>query len=279
MTGHDSPGSGLDPAVAFAIAVGLAAVVYLGAVVREHRRGTRTWPSHRTVLFVAGVGVIIGTLVGPLARLSHTDFAAHMWSHLLVGMLAPLLLVLSAPVTLALRSLHVVPARRLSRLLASPVPRFLSHPIPAAGLSVGSLWVLYATPLSALMIGNEYLHYLLLAHFFAAGYLFTASMVGVDPAPHRPGFRLRLGVLVIAVAAHSTLAKHVAMHPPQGIPAASAEAGAQVMYYVGDLLEFALIVVFFAQWYVAARPRPDARRHPESPVSEAAAPPAPRNRG
>jgi putative membrane protein len=183
-----------------------------------------------------------------------------MATHLLAGMLAPLLLVLSAPVTLALRTLPVVPARRVSRVLASGPLTVLIHPVTAAALNVGSLWALYATPLGGAMLGDPLLHYLLITHFVFAGYLFTASIVGRDPAPHRASFGLRLVVLLLAVAAHSVLAKHLYAHPPEGSTADSARAGAELMYYGGDLVELVIIVVFFAQWY--SRPRGERRREP-----------------
>jgi putative membrane protein len=87
-----------------AVLVALAAatiVAYLGAVLHTVRRGE--WPIHRTVLWAIGVLVGLAAVTGPVADASHTDFAAHVLGHLMLGMLSPLLLVLAAPVTLALR--------------------------------------------------------------------------------------------------------------------------------------------------------------------------------
>jgi putative membrane protein len=254
-TQHGHSQATLDLGLLALAIVGLAAVVYVVAAASENRRGKRHWPVYRTLLWVAGLGCVAVTLVGPLAERSHSEFPAHMLAHLLVGMLAPVLLVLSAPVTLALRTLDVVPARRLSRMLGSGPVTFLTHPIPAAAINVGSLWALYTTPLSAAMMQNPLLHYGLLAHFLLAGYLFTASIIGVDPTPHRAGFRLRLAVLLLAIAAHAVLAKHVYAHPPRGTTASAAEVGGMLMFYGGDLVELLLITVFFAQWYRRARPR------------------------
>ncbi|NMR32067.1 cytochrome c oxidase assembly protein [Arthrobacter sp. SF27] len=244
------------------IPLGLAALLYLGAALSENRRGNRTWPAHRSLLWLLGLAVIAATLAGHLAERAHTDFAAHMAAHLLAGMLAPLLLALSAPITLALRTIHVESARRLSHLLNSRLARFLTHPIPAAALNVGSLWVLYTTPLSQAMLANPILHYLLLAHFFAAGYLFTVSIVSIDPAPHRASFRLRMTVLILVVAAHSILAKYIYIHPPPGTSPLDAERSGLLMYYGGDLIEIALIIAFFTQWYTATKPQHPAPSRP-----------------
>lgn len=238
--------------LALAAALILAAGVYLAAAARP-RTGRNPWPAHRSLLWLLGLATIAAAVLGPLAGAAHERFPAHVAAHLLAGMLAPLLIVLSAPGTLALRTLDVSRARRLSRLLNSGCLRFLTDPAPAAVLNIGSLWVLYATPASRVMQADG-LHYLLLGHFFVAGYLFTVSIIGIDPAPHRRSFQLRLAVLVLAIAAHSILAKHIAGHPPARMPAAAAEQGAMLMYYGGDLLEIILVALFCAQWYRASRP-------------------------
>jgi putative membrane protein len=246
--------AGFDPGLPLALLLGTAAVLYLAAAASQQRAGRRPWPARRVISWLLGITTIAAAVIGPLADAAQHDFAAHMAAHLLLGMLAPLLLALSAPITLALRTLDVRSARRLSRFLHLPIARFLTHPAPAALINAGSLWALYATPLSTATLGDPLLHHLVLAHLFLAGYLFTVSIIGIDPAPHRASFRLRLVVLVLAIAAHSILAKHIFSHPPGRTSPAQAEQGAMLMYYGGDLLELALVMLFCAQWYRAARP-------------------------
>ncbi|MFW6775194.1 cytochrome c oxidase assembly protein [Nocardioides sp. CPCC 205120] len=259
--GHGEHGGGaaevLGPLVAGAGLVLLlaAGAAYVGAALVVRRRGGRGWPAYRVVLAVLGLGCVASALVGPLAAWSHAGFTGHMAAHLLVGMVAPLLLVAAAPVTLALRALPVGAARRLSRVLGSGAVRVVGHPVTAALLNVGSLWVLYATPLAGVMLREEVVHHLLLAHFLVVGYLLTAALVGVDPAPHRPGTGARLVVLVLAAAGHAVLAKHLWAHPPAGVEVAEARSGAVLMYYGGDVVELALAVLLLAQWYGAAPAR------------------------
>jgi len=93
------------------------------------------------------------------------------------------------------------------------------------------------------------------AHLFIAGYLFTAAVISVDPMPHRRSFRHRSAVLVLALAAHDILAKYLYAHPPDGVPVPAAETGAMVMYYGGDAVDVAILVVLGAHWYRATRPR------------------------
>lgn len=234
-------------------AVALAAIgCYVAAAIRTRGRGP--WPLHRSVLWVLGVAAAALAVAGPLAEAAHEHFAAHMAAHLSLGMLAPLLLVLAAPVTLALRSLAVVPARRLSALLRSWPARFLVHPITATVLNVGGLWVLYTTDLMQRMHENALLAAAVNVHLLVAGYLFTASMIGRDPAPHRPGYAFRAVVLLFAFAAHGILAKYLFAHPPAGVPAVEAELGSMLMFYGGDLVDAAIVVVLCFRWYVASGP-------------------------
>jgi putative membrane protein len=212
----------------------------------------------RTASWLSGVLVAAAAAHLALSPVG-SGFVAHMAVHLLLGMLAPLLLVLAAPGTLALRSLSVVPARRLSAVLRSVPVRVLTHPVPAALLNVGGLWLLYASPVYEAMHANPLLLVAVHLHVFAAGYLFTVSIAGPDPAPHRPSHAIRAAVLVAAVAAHAVLAKYLYAHPPAGVSAGEAAAGSQLMYYGGDAVEMALMVALGAAWYRSTRPRRERR--------------------
>jgi putative membrane protein len=226
----------------------IAAVLYFGAVVTEARRG-RSWPWYRSGFWVLGLATSASGFAGPLAAAAHSSFTAHMATHLLVGMVAPLFLVLGTPVTLALRSLSVAPARRLSRLLRSPVGRALTNPVVAALLSVGGMWLVYRTGLYQLMQQSTLMHLLVMAHFLVAGYLYTVSLIPADPSPHRLGFAMRSSVLVLSLAGHGVLAKVLYANPLPGVTADEAHTGAQLMFYGGDLVDFVLIVLLWTEWY------------------------------
>lgn len=245
----------LDVLAALLLALGAGG--YAAALWAARDRGR--WPAHRTVLWGLGLAAAGAAVVGPLAAAAHGSFAAHMLGHLLLGMVAPLCLVLAAPVTLALRALPVARARSLSRVLRSGPVRVLTHPVVAAVLSAGGLWVLYTTGLYSRTHESVAVHALVHAHVLLSGYLFTASVAGVDPDPHRASFALRGAVLVGFLTAHTVLAKWLYGHPPPGVEAGEARTGSQLMYYGGDAVDLALLVVFFAQWYAAARPRSRVR--------------------
>jgi putative membrane protein len=230
-----------------------AAVAYGVGLARARGRGP--WPAGRAAAWYAGLACAGVALVGPLAAAAREGFTAHMAGHVLLGMLAPLLLVLGAPVTVALRALPVGGARRLARALRTWPVRVLAHPVTAAVLNGGGLWLLYTTALYPRMHASALVHAAVHAHVLAAGYLFTAALVGVDPDPHRASVRVRAAVLVAFVAAHSVLAKWLYAHPPAGVAGDDARQGAQLMYYTGDAVDVALMVLLLAGWYAASRPR------------------------
>ncbi|MBO0595808.1 cytochrome c oxidase assembly protein [Nesterenkonia sp. E16_7] len=264
MDHHGEPleGLGLEPADPLIWAgLDVVVVLLLLAAVCIHTAGLwaarrrSPWPRHRSLLFHLGLICAAGGLLGPVATAAHTSFTAHMLGHLLLGMIAPLLLVLSAPVTLALRALPVHAARGLTRALRSPGVRVLTHPVVAAVLNAGGLWLLYTTDLFRVMHVSPVAYALVHLHIFVAGYVFTASLIGVDPDPHRASMPVRAAVLILFIAAHSILAKWLYAHPPAGVEPGDGKTGAQLMYYGGDVVDISLLVLLFAGWYSATRPR------------------------
>jgi putative membrane protein len=203
-------------------------------------------PAHtgwRTASWLGGCAAL-GLSVSPLLPADGGP-VTEMTRHLLLGMVAPLGLVLAAPVTLLLRSSGARVRRIVGRLLRSALLRVVSHPVVAASLSTGGLYLVMLTPLAEMAHERPWLHLAVHFHYLAAGYLFTWSIAGPDPAPHRPGLATRLGVLLVTMAAHAFLAKHLYAQ------ATSQEfrAAAQLMYYGGDLVELLLATALFHSWY------------------------------
>jgi putative membrane protein len=177
-----------------------------------------------------------------------------MVQHLLLGMFGPLALVLAAPVTLLL-GMSSTPVRRgIGTVLGSPYLHVLVHPFTAAALNVGTLYLLYLTPVYAAAMSNSLLHALVNVHFVLAGSLFVWAIAGPDPAKRRPGMLTRLAALFLSTAAHGYLAKLLYAHagsvpPAAGHVVAQNEQAAQWMYYGGDLAELLLAVALFTAWY------------------------------
>lgn len=245
----------LDLQIYFILPLVLALFLYLFGVVKSSRRYKKRWPLYRTSFWVLGILAASTALIGPLASLSHLDFRAHMVSHLLLGMLSPLFMVLAAPMTLLLRTLPVKQARYITRILRSWPVTVLGNPVFTSFMTIGGMYLLYTTSLYALMQQNTLFHALVHLHFFIAGYLFSASIIYIDPPSHRTSFVFRSCVLVFTLAAHGILSKYIFAHPLSGVPRHQSEAGGMIMYYGGDAVEVILIIILCFQWYKKARPK------------------------
>ena len=185
-----------------------AAFFYVAAVVRLHRRGD-SWPWYRTVLWLLGIALLFYITNGGVNVYQKYLFSQHMLAHMALGMMVPVLLVPAAPITLALRAIHKrADASRGARewLLLIVHSRYfgvLSNPIVAAVIFVGSLWVFYYSGVFGWATVDHVGHEWMIIHFLGAGYLFVSALIGVDPAPYRAPYPMRLIVLLATMAFHA----------------------------------------------------------------------------
>ncbi|WP_273853140.1 cytochrome c oxidase assembly protein [Guptibacillus spartinae] len=245
---------GIVPQILLALPFAIVLILYILAVIRSNQR-YKQWPMYRITCWILGAIFAILAVAGPVASLGHMNFTAHMVGHLLVGMLALLLMALAAPVTLMLRTLPTATARKVSKVLQSLPSRFVTNPIVASILNIGGLWFLYTTNLYSLMHESIWVHLIVHFHVFIAGYLFTISIIYIDPRPHRFSFWYRSVVFIIALAGPGILTKYIYAYPPLGVPKEQAESGAMLMYYGGDAIDIILIFILCFQWFRATRPR------------------------
>ncbi|WP_370452547.1 cytochrome c oxidase assembly protein [Lysinibacillus sp. SGAir0095] len=220
-------------------------IVFVFMTNKTHKK----WPIARIVFWIMGTISVSLSIIGPIAEKAHVSFAAHMITHLLLGMFGPLLIVLSAPMTLLLRSVPVVWGRFLSKVLKSGYVQWITHPIIASILNAGGLWILYSTDLYTAMHSSSLLHILVHVHVFLAGYVFTLSMIYIEVTSHRTSFQLRAIVLIIAMAAHSILSKWIYANPPVGVETADAQLGGMLMYYGGDAIDLMIVIILCSQYF------------------------------
>lgn len=197
------------PDLFFIMVVVLAGGLYASGVVRLLRRGD-SWPAGRTVAFAAGLVTIVITQLTGFATYSMVMFSTHMIQHMVLSMLTPILLVLGAPITMALRALKPAarrgdrgPREWLNLFLNSRYSRALTHPAVAAPLFVLSPYALYFTPLFATLMNDHMGHLFMSVHFLLVGCLFYWIIVGVDPAPRKVPFLLRILLLLVVMGFHA----------------------------------------------------------------------------
>lgn len=185
------------------------AVLYVVGVVHLRRRGD-AWPAGRTAAWLIGCLALVFVTGSGVRAYGSAMFSVHMIEHMADNMFVPVFLVLGAPVTLALRVLPAAgtghppgPREWLVWLVHSPVTKFLSHPVTAFVIFVGSLYVVYFTPIFDTLVRYHWGHEFMSAHFLITGYLFFWGIIGVDPGPRRLPFIGRLGVLFAVMPFHA----------------------------------------------------------------------------
>lgn len=192
--------------------VGLGLSLYLAGVWSLRRRQV-SWPFGRTLSWCAGMLVVAWATIGGLGEYSHVMFSAHMATHMVLSMVAPILLILGAPMTLALRALpgprrpgEVSPRALLTSFLHSRWSRFVTHPIVAPVLFTGSLYAMYFSPIFETLMRNHWGHAVMDLHFLGVGFLYYYVLVGVDPSPRQLQPLLRFGLLLVTVPFHAFFA-------------------------------------------------------------------------
>lgn len=242
------------------LVVGVLTGLYALGLARRRPRGWGPWRHRRTAAFVGGA-VTLGVGLSPLPELVIAGHAQrHVAEHLLISMLAPVGLALGAPVRLLLGAVGPTHGRAVGWLLRRRAVHVLAHPLTAAALATASLYALYTTPLFALSVTHHGVHRLVHVHMVLTGYLLAWSVAGPDPAPRRPGHRVRALALVLSAGAHAYLAKLIYARAPDlppgaGLAAEDLRAAARWMYYGGDVAEAALALTLVAAWLSTGRHR------------------------
>lgn len=151
------------------------------------RREGRPVPTWRIVCFAAGIALIAGAFVSPLAHLGDELLLAHMSQHLVIGDIGALLVVLGLTGPL------------LQPLLAVPWLawlRTLTHPLIAFPLWVVNLYVWHIPALYEAAQGAGALHALEHTCFIGFGVLMWMPLVGPLPQPAWFGIPAKLGYVV-----------------------------------------------------------------------------------
>ena len=200
---------GYEPNGLFLAFLVLLVALYIKGVVVLTRRGDK-WPINRTIFFALGISVADFAVNGGLGVYSHVAFSFHMVAHMALATLAPIGIVLGAPITLALRTL---PIGRTSQergvrgfalaLLHSRYSRFLTNPIVAMLIFDVSMFALYFTDLFQWLMSYHFGHFFMAMHFFIAGFLFFAALIGIDPVPNKFPFVARIVVILAAMSIHA----------------------------------------------------------------------------
>jgi putative membrane protein len=164
----------------------LVATAYALRVISLRREG-RPVPTWRVVCFAAGIALIAGVFVSPVAHLGEELLLAHMAQHLVIGDLGALLVVLGLTGPLLQPLLAV---RWLGWL------RTLTHPLIAFPLWLVNLYLWHIPALYEAAQGAGAAHALEHACFIGFGVLIWMPLVGPLPQPAWFGIPAKLGYVV-----------------------------------------------------------------------------------
>lgn len=251
----------------WALLAGFGAFFYLAGVLRLHRRGDR-WPVHRTILWVLGMVALVVVTSSGLAVYERYLFSVHMLGHMMLSMGIPVMLVLAAPVTLAARAIHARtdgsrgPREWILAIVHSRFAGLVGHPIVASVVFAVSLLVFYYSPLFSWAVTDHLGHQWMILHFLLSGYLFVSALIGVDPAPYRPPYPVRLMILLATMAFHAffglSLITGTGLLLPEWYgamgrewgptPLADQVRGGEIAWSVGEIPTLALAILVAVMW-------------------------------
>lgn len=253
--------------------VTVGAALYLGGLITMRRRGDN-WPVGRTISWFVGLAIVAWASFGGLGNYSHVLFSAHMVTHMMLSMVAPIFLILAAPVTLALRTLpgprqpgEIAPRQLLLAFLHSRFSQFVTHPLVGPALFIGSLYGLYFTGIFDALMHNHWGHSVMELHFLAVGSLYYYVLIGIDPAPRKLQPLLRFGMLLVTIPFHAFFSIAVMssktifagdywefLHRPYRTDLlADQYLGGGIAWAMGEIPLVLVMGAIFVQWYKSDR--------------------------
>ncbi|HXQ75083.1 MAG TPA: cytochrome c oxidase assembly protein [Acidimicrobiales bacterium] len=235
-----------------ALAVELAlAVWYLVSVRRLAARG-RSWPTARTVCFLAATALVVIAVQSGLAAYDDQVFWVHVTQHLLLMNFAPILFALSAPVTLALQASDRQTQRVLLAVLHNPVVEFLTSPIVVVVAAYGTMLVYFLSPFYNFSLEHPLIHDLTHLHFLVSGCLFWWLVVGRDPSRWRLSYPAKLGFLAVGIPINAILGVALTGATTSIAPhfhtLGDTHVGGSVLWVVGELTSLIAMGIVLYQW-------------------------------
>ncbi len=251
----------------WALIAGFGAFFYLAGAVRLHRRGD-AWPVHRTILFTLGMLSLFIVTSSGLAVYERYLFSVHMLGHMVLSMGIPVMLVLGAPVTLAARAIHARtdgsrgPREWILAIVHSRFAGIVGHPLVASVVFAVSLLVFYYSPVFSWAVSDHLGHQWMVLHFLLSGYLFVNALIGIDPAPYRPVYPIRLIILLATMAFHAffglSLITGIGLLLPEWFgamgrewgqtPLADQQTGGGIAWSVGEIPTLVLAMLVVWSW-------------------------------
>ena len=252
------------------VVLSLSAVgAYAWGMLRVRRAGGR-WPVWRLLFWLAGWGLTLYLAISGLWMYSTAVFSWHMLVHMTINMMVPVLCVLGAPFGLIdaaarPRAAGELPGPRelLAGLAANRVVRVLLSPPVLWVNYIGSLFLVYFTPLFAWLMKYHWAHQLMLLHFLAAGLAFFSLVIGPEQHPWRLPYLVKFALLVSVMPFHAIFAVGIMMARSLigenfyrtldvawvGDLLNDQNIAGQITWFTGEIPAFIAVAVLAAQWF------------------------------
>ncbi|MDQ7992916.1 MAG: cytochrome c oxidase assembly protein, partial [Propionicimonas sp.] len=246
---------------------------YLWGMVRVHRSGGR-WPVWRLVLWLAGWGLTCYLAVSGLWMYSTAVFSWHMLVHMTINMMVPVLCVLGAPFALAEAASRPAtdtglagPSELLAGVAGNRVVRRLLSPPVLWLVYLGSLFLVYFTPLFPWLMKYHWAHQLMLLHFMVAGLAFFSLVAGPGTQLWRLPYLVRFALLVSVMPFHAIFAVGIMTARSVigenfyrtldvawvGDLLADQGIAGQVTWFTGEVPALVAVIALAAQWFRSDR--------------------------
>lgn len=207
-----------------------AAALYVAAARRgrlRDRRGRR-WPARRTACFLSGLAVLVVDLYSGIGEQADARLSVHVVEHMVMWVVVAPLLAAGGCVRLAFFALPPVGRRRLATALRWPIVRAVTGPVGSLLLFSCVIGTGHLPAMYGLALSNDYVHEAEHALYLFSAVIMWASVLGVDPLPHRAGPRGRLACMAACMVPMAVIAAWWATAPApvyaayMGMPGASA---------------------------------------------------------
>lgn len=185
---HDEPpGWTLDPLILLPLLLAAGAFALGWRRLSRRSRLGETGLRRSAGRFGTGWLVLAAALLSPLHEAGERSFAAHMFEHELIMLLAAPLLVLSRPLAVMLWAFPTGPRKRIGALAAARVVhgawRTLSAPVFATVAQAAALWLWHAPALFDRALSGSGWHAAQHLSFLVTALLFWSAMVARRTAP------------------------------------------------------------------------------------------------
>lgn len=256
-----------------AVALGLAAVGYVGLTIAARSRGT-AWPWWRAALFiVVGLGSVVVCTMSSLATYQHVVLWALAAQLTLLISIVPVCLALGDPVGLLRAALPERGARTFEAVLRGPVVRVLTFPLVAAVLALITMLVVFLSGLLGPALRSGVLMDLIYLVVLVVGCLLALPLLGAEMLPEwcTDPFRLLFasvdglldaipGIVVMTTGSVLAGGYYAHAHRPVWAPDVMHDehiAGA-LMLALTEVVSLPLVIILFFRW-ARDETRADAR--------------------